>query len=185
MEESRLIWADVETTGLDSQRDYLLEVAFLVTDADLNPLDEGYQTVIRPGSMRAALTRLEESPIVHGMHQASGLLSELEQGTSSLLAGANAVDYLRKHSPGRDRLPLAGSSVGFDRGFIQARLPGVATWFHYRSVDVSTIKELVRRWYPPEILGGAPEKKLAHRAMPDLHESIDELRYYRETVFRR
>ncbi len=172
-----LVWIDCEMTGLDPAVDALIEVACLVTDADLNVLGDGIQVVIKP--LAAALEAM--SPFVHTMHEASGLLPLLDSGTTLEDAEATLLAYIKAHVP-EGKAPLAGNTIGMDRTFLERDMPGLLAWLHYRVVDVSSIKELVRRWYP-RVYFAAPEKTGAHRALGDIQDSIRELRYYRETVF--
>jgi oligoribonuclease len=174
----RLVWIDCEMTGLDLDRDALIEVAALVTDSDLNVLGEGVDVVIKPpaGAVDQML------PVVREMHTASGLLDELPEGMPLPEAQQLVLDYVRKHAPEARKAPLAGNSVGTDRGFLARDMPDLEGHLHYRVVDVSSIKELVRRWYP-RVYFQAPAKTGNHRALGDIRDSIEELRYYRATVF--
>lgn len=172
-----LVWIDCEMTGLDPVTDALIEVACLVTDADLNVLGDGVQVVIKPPT--AALDVM--SPFVREMHESSGLLSLLADGTTLEDAEATLLAYIKEHVP-EGKAPLAGNTIGMDRTFLERDMPGFLSWLHYRVVDVSSIKELVRRWYP-RVYFAAPEKTGGHRALGDIEDSIRELRYYRDTVF--
>jgi oligoribonuclease len=174
----RLVWIDCEMTGLDLARDALIEVAVLVTDSELNVLGEGVDVVIKPPG--AALEQMVE--IVRTMHTESGLLKELDSGTMLADAEQQVMTYVREHIPEGVRPPLAGNSVGTDRAFLARDMPAVEQLLHYRIVDVSSIKELVRRWYP-RVYFAAPKKNGNHRALADIQESIEELRYYRSAVF--
>jgi oligoribonuclease len=165
-------------TGLDLARDALIEVAVLVTDSELNVLGEGVDVVIKPPG--AALEQMVE--IVRTMHTESGLLKELDSGTMLADAEQQVMTYVREHIPEGVRPPLAGNSVGTDRAFLARDMPAVEQLLHYRIVDVSSIKELVRRWYP-RVYFAAPKKNGNHRALADIQESIEELRYYRSAVF--
>ncbi len=176
--DGRLVWIDCEMTGLDLDRDALVEIAVVVTDSDLNVLGEGVDIVIRPPD--ASLVDMNQ--VVVDMHTASGLLAELPSGTTLADAEAQVLAYVRDHVPEPRKAPLAGSSVYTDRGFIARDLPGLDAHLHYRLVDVSTIKELSRRWFPRAYFA-APAKHGGHRALADILESIEELRYYREAVF--
>ena len=171
-----LVWVDCEMTGLDLINDELIEVAALVTDADLNVLGEGVDLVIQPSNR--ALEQMGD--FVRGMH-ASGLLSLLDSGLSMAEAEQRVLDYV---GPSWLTLasPLAGNTIGTDRAFLARDMPTFERHVHYRSVDVSSIKELVRRWYP-RVYYQAPAKAGNHRALADVRESIEELRYYREAVF--
>ncbi len=174
----RLVWIDCEMTGLDLGADALIEVAALVTDSELNVLGEGVDVVIRPPE--EALEQMV--PFVREMHTASDLLTELPSGTTLADAEAQVLAYVREHCPEGSRPPLAGNSVATDRAFLARDMPGLDAFLHYRIVDVSSIKELSRRWYPRAYYN-APAKNGGHRALADIRESIEELRYYREAVF--
>lgn len=165
-------------TGLDLEADALIEVSALVTDFDLNVLGEGVDVVIRPPD--AALEQMVE--FVRNMHTKSGLLDELAAGTTLEDAQAQVLAYVREHCADGSRPPLAGNTVGTDRLFISRDLPELEAFLHYRIVDVSSIKELSRRWFPRAYYA-APDKNGNHRALADIQESIEELRYYREAVF--
>ena len=176
--EGRLVWIDCEMTGLDLSRDALVEIAVVVTDADLNVLGEGVDVVIRPSD--ESLTQM--APVVVEMHQVSGLLDAIPAGTTLGDAEARVLAYVREHVPEARKAPLAGSSVYTDRGFIARDLPALDAHLHYRLVDVSTVKELARRWYPRTYYN-APAKHGGHRALADILDSITELRYYRDAIF--
>uniref|UniRef100_UPI0037CA4148 oligoribonuclease n=1 Tax=Nocardioides terrisoli TaxID=3388267 RepID=UPI0037CA4148 len=165
-------------TGLDLGADALIEVAALVTDFDLNVLGDGVDIVVKPSA--AALDQMV--PFVRDMHVTSGLLDELDAGTTLDDAQAQVLDYVRQHCPDGSRPPLAGNTVGTDRLFIARDMPELEAFLHYRIVDVSSIKELARRWYPRAYYA-APSKSGNHRALADIRESIEELRYYREAIF--
>jgi oligoribonuclease len=172
---------DLEMTGLDAERDVIVEIATLVTDDELQIVAEGPDLVVHQDS--ETLARME--PFVRDMHIRSGLLPLIEASTVSLPeAGSQTLAFIRQHVPTARTVPLCGNSIGTDRRFLVRHLPEIEDWLHYRSVDVSTIKELVRRWYP-DVLKGAKEKEGRHRALDDIRASVDELRYYREHVFRR
>jgi oligoribonuclease len=174
-----LVWIDCEMTGLDLRRDRLIEIAALVTDADLNVLGEGIDVVIHADD--EALDNMVE--VVARMHTSSGLTEEVRDSTIDLAAAEQLVmDYIRTHVKAAKTAPLAGNSIATDRGFIARDMPALDNYLHYRMIDVSSIKELCRRWYP-RIYYGQPEKGLAHRALADIEESIRELRYYRRTAF--
>lgn len=174
-----LVWIDCEMTGLDLGKDALIEIAALVTDADLNVLGEGVDVVIHADD--AALDAMPD--VVRDMHARSGLTEEVRRSTVSLAeAERQVLDYLRRYVPEARVAPLAGNSVATDRSFIARDMPMLDAHLHYRLVDVSSIKELCRRWYP-RIYFAQPEKGLAHRALADIQESIRELRYYRRTAF--
>src|SRR6476620_270250 len=165
-------------TGLDSVNDALIEVAALVTDSELNILGDGVDVVIRPDD--AALAQMND--FVRDMHTRSGLLNELPAGKTMAEAEALVLDYIRKWVPDPRKAPLAGNSVGTDRVFLARDMPSVVEHLHYRIIDVSTIKELARRWYARAYFQ-APAKHGGHRALGDIRDSIEELRYYREAVF--
>jgi oligoribonuclease len=165
-------------TGLDYVADALVEVAALVTDFDLNVLGEGVDLVIKPPA--AALEQMV--PFVRDMHASSGLIDELADGTTLADAEAQVLAYIREHCPDGSRPPLAGNSVGTDRAFLARDMPELESFLHYRNVDVSSIKELSRHWYPRAYFN-APAKTGGHRALADIQESIEELRFYRQAVF--
>ena len=173
----RIVWVDCEMTGLDLRSDALVEVACVVTDAELRELDAGVTVVIRPPDAPLA----DMPDVVREMHTASGLLEEIPGGTTLEAAEQVVLDYVRSHVPEPRKAPLAGSSVYVDRGFIARDMPALDGWLHYRLIDVSSIKELARRWYPRAYFN-APAKSGNHRALADTRESIAELRYYREAV---
>jgi oligoribonuclease len=174
----RLVWIDCEMTGLDLGADALIEVAALVTDFELNVLGEGVDVVIKPS--QESLDQMVE--FVRSMHEKSGLLDQLPNGTTLAEAEQEVLDYIRQHCPDGSRPPLAGNTVATDRSFLARDMPGLESFLHYRIVDVSSIKELSRRWYPRAYFA-APTKRGNHRALADIQESIEELRYYREAVF--
>ena len=178
MNSDRLVWIDCEMTGLDLTRDALVEVAVLVTDFELNVLGDGVDLVIRPPD--EALVHMPA--VVREMHTKSGLLDELPNGVSLSDATTAVLRYIREHVPEPSKAPLAGNTVHMDRLFLARDMPDVEGWLHYRNVDVSSIKELVRRWFP-RVYFASPTKTGNHRALGDIRDSIDELRYYRRTVF--
>ena len=174
----QLVWIDCEMTGLDTGTDKLIEIAALVTDSDLNILGDGVDVVIHAGD--AALAAMP--PVVVKMHAASGLTEEVRRSTVTVAEAEQMVlAYLREHVPGGG-VPLAGNSIATDRAFLARDMPELNNFLHYRMIDVSSIKELCRRWFPA-IYFGQPEKGLAHRALADIRESIRELRYYRKVAF--
>lgn len=174
-----LVWIDCEMTGLDLGSDRLIEIAALVTDADLNILGDGVDVVIHADD--AALSSMID--VVTQMHTRSGLIEEVRTSTVDLATAEKLVlDYIRQHVKQGKTAPLAGNSIATDRGFIARDMPTLDSFLHYRMIDVSSIKELCRRWYP-RIYYGQPAKGLAHRALADIHESIRELQYYRRTAF--
>lgn len=175
----RLVWIDCEMTGLDLQRDALIEIAVLVTDGDLNVLGEGVDLVIHTDESKLA----NMPDVVREMHERSGLTQAVRESTVTLAEAERlALDYVRTHVPEPRTAPLAGNSVATDRGFLARDMPNLDAYLHYRMVDVSSIKELCRRWYPRTFYA-KPEKGLAHRALADIRESICELEYYRRTIF--
>jgi oligoribonuclease len=174
----RLVWIDCEMTGLDLERDALIEIACLVTDGKLDVLGEGLDLVIKPPP--EALDQMED--VVREMHTASGLLAELASGITLAEAQDQVLAYIRKYISEPRRVPLAGNSIATDRVFIARDMPELDAFLHYRMVDVSSIKELARRWYPRTYFA-SPPKRGGHRALADITESIQELRYYRETIF--
>jgi oligoribonuclease len=174
-----LAWIDLEMTGLDPARHTILEVAVLVTDDDLAIIEEGPDLIVRADGAQLA----EMDDVVRTMHTRSGLLAEVEASTLSLEeAGARTLEFLKRHINEPRTVPLAGNSIGTDRRFLATQMLEVEDFLHYRSVDVSTIKELTRRWFP-DVYKGAPAKKGGHRALADIRESVDELAYYRRILF--
>jgi oligoribonuclease len=174
-----LVWIDCEMTGLDLRSDKLIEIAVLVTDGDLNVLGEGVDVVVHADD--AALSSMVN--VVAEMHTRSGLVEEVRASTVDVATAETMVlDYIRKHVKQPKTVPLAGNSIATDRGFIARDMPALDSFLHYRMIDVSSIKELCRRWYP-RIYYGQPAKGLAHRALADIHESIRELQFYRRTAF--
>ncbi len=174
----RIVWIDCEMTGLSIERDALIEVAALVTDFELNQLGDGIDVVIKPPA--AALEQMED--FVRAMHTTSGLLEELDVGTTMGDAQSLVLGYIREWVPEAGRAPLGGNTVGTDRGFLARDMPELESHLHYRIIDVSSIKELSRRWYP-RVYFSSPKKSGGHRALADIRESIAELRYYRAAVF--
>ena len=171
---------DLEMTGLDPTRDVIVEIATLVTDDQLEIVAEGPDLVVRqPDDALAAM-----SDVVREMHTRSGLLPAIQASTTSLAeAGAATLDFIRRHVPTPRTVPLCGNSIGTDRRFLASYLPEIEDYLHYRSVDVSTVKELALRW-APEVVESAPRKATTHRALDDIRESVDELRWYRQQLFR-
>jgi oligoribonuclease len=175
----RLVWIDCEMTGLDLRRDALIEVAVIVTDAELNPLDEGMDVVIHAADDVLATM----IPFVRDMHASSGLTEAVCASTIQLGEAEKLVlDYVRSHVPDPKAAPLCGNSIATDRGFLARDMPDLDEHLHYRMVDVSSIKELAKRWYP-RVYQAQPDKGLSHRALADIGESIRELAYYRRTLF--
>jgi oligoribonuclease len=176
-----LAWMDLEMTGLDPSRHTIVEIATLITDDELDIVAEGPDLVL--ASTPEQLATMDD--VVRGMHTRSGLLKAIEASTLSLAeAGEATLAFLKEHIPEARTVPLCGNSIGTDRRFLAAWLPEIEEYLHYRSVDVSTIKELARRWYP-KVTSGAPRKAGSHRALDDIKESVAELRYYRGAVFLR
>jgi oligoribonuclease len=174
-----LAWMDLEMTGLDAHTDVIVEIATLITDDDLAIVAEGPDLVIHQPP--EVLGRM--SDVVRDMHTRSGLLPSIEASAVSLQdAGARTLAFLKEHIPAPRSVPLCGNSIGTDRRFLSVHLPDIEEYLHYRSVDVSTVKELAKRWMP-SILTDAPRKAEGHRALDDIRESVEELRYYRETFF--
>ena len=174
----RIIWIDCEMTGLSLRTDALVEVAALVTDFELTVLGDGIDVVIKPPA--DAIAQMDE--FVRDMHTTSGLLDELDAGVSLGEAQSLVLDYVQQFVPEPRKAPLGGNSVATDRGFLARDMPDLEAHLHYRIIDVSSIKELSRRWYP-RVYFNAPKKAGGHRALADIKESIAELRYYREAVF--
>ena len=174
-----LVWMDLEMTGLDPDRHVIVEIATLITDDDLEIVAEGPDLVVhRPAEQLQGM-----EPVVVEMHTSSGLLTAIGESTMTLEdAGAQTLDFIRQWVPEPRTVPLCGNSIGTDRRFLSRHLPEIENYLHYRSVDVSTLKELARRWYP-EVVSAAPRKAVAHRALDDIRESIEELRYYRQKLF--
>ena len=174
----RIVWIDCEMTGLNLAVDQLVEVACIVTDAELVELDEGYSAIIRADAAALAAMDLR----VTELHRASGLLPLIPDGISLTQAADELLAYITTHVSEPLRAPLAGSTIYVDRGFLAKFMPAVDAYLHYRVIDVSSVKELVRRWYPKAYFA-SPAKTGNHRALGDIRDSIAELRYYRETVF--
>ncbi|MBM6623186.1 oligoribonuclease [Micrococcaceae bacterium RIT802] len=172
-----IVWIDCEMTGLSLEADALIEVAVLVTDPELNILGEGVDVVIKPEAQ--ALEQMND--FVRQMHTSSGLLEELDAGLDLDTATEQVLEYIRAWVPDPGKAPLAGNTIGTDRNFLARDMPGVVDHLHYRVIDVSTIKELARRWYPRAYFQ-SPAKTGNHRALGDIRDSINELRYYRQAV---
>ncbi|GAB2508144.1 oligoribonuclease [Microbacterium petrolearium] len=177
-ENDRLVWIDCEMTGLDLAVDELVEIAIVVTDFNLRILDPGFQVVIRPSE--AAFKNMGD--FVTRMHKSSGLYEELDGGVSLEEAQRLSLEYIKRFVPQERKAPLAGNTIGTDRMFLAKYMPQVDGYLHYRNVDVSSVKELSRRWYPRAYIH-APAKDGGHRALADILESIRELEYYRRAVF--
>lgn len=177
-EAPNLIWVDCEMTGLELEKDVLVEIAVLVTDSQLNILGEGVDLVVK--ASQESIDGMND--FVREMHTASGLITEIPNGVTHEEASAAILEYLNKYAPGAGKSPLAGNSVSVDRTFIAKYLPEVNAYLHYRTVDVSSIKELARRWYP-KVYFAAPKKTGNHRALGDIRDSIEELEYYRNSIF--
>lgn len=178
--DDRLVWIDLEMTGLDVERHDIVELAVLVTDAELEILGDGIDLVVHQPP--DALAEMDD--FVRKMHVKSGLLPEIEKSELSLeTAGAQALAYIRERVPEPGTSPLCGNSIGVDRRFLGRYLPDLDNYLHYRSIDVSSLKELCRRWYP-EVYAKRPGKAESHRALADIRESVAELRFYREQMLR-
>jgi oligoribonuclease len=174
--DDRLVWLDLEMTGLDVRRHVIVEIAALVTDGELTPLDDGIDLVVHQPP--EALAEMDD--FVRAMHTKSKLLPAIEASELALTdAGAQALAYVQTHVPEAGTAPMCGNSIGVDRRFLDHQLPALDQYLHYRSIDVSSLKELCRRWYP-KVYKGRPGKAESHRALSDVLESIAELRYYRE-----
>jgi len=174
----RMVWIDLEMTGLDPNYDEICEIACIVTDGELHELDEGITMVVKPSDK--PLSTMDE--VVVQMHNDSGLIHEIPEGTTVEDAQAQVLAYIKQHVPEARKAPLAGSSVYVDRGFLARYMPELDEHLHYRLVDVSSIKEVTKRWYPRAFYA-TPEKTGNHRALGDIRDSIAELRYYRDAVF--
>lgn len=175
-----LMWLDLEMTGLDVENDVIVEVAALATDTELRALDEGIDLVVHQPD--GVLERMRK--VVTEMHTKSGLLEEIKASTLTLEdAGAQVLEYVKRHAPEPRTVPLCGNSIGVDRRFLGRYLPELDAHLHYRSIDVSSVKELCRRWHP-DAYKHRPGKQTGHRALADVKESIAELAYYREAFFR-
>jgi oligoribonuclease len=176
----RLVWIDLEMTGLVVERHRIVEIAVAVTNAQLELLDDGLDLVVHQPP--EAMAQMDD--FVRKMHTKSGLIGEIERSTLTLEgAGARAIEYIAAHVPAPGSAPMCGNSIGVDRRFLNHYLPALDGYLHYRSIDVSSLKELCRRWYP-DVYRRRPSKTEAHRALADIRESINELRFYRETIMR-
>jgi oligoribonuclease len=173
-----LVWIDCEMTGLNPEVDCLVEVAVVITNSELEVLDSGLDVVIKPTD--AGLASMND--FVRDMHTKSGLIEEFDAGLELAEAEQLILDYVKRFVPEARTAPLAGNSIGTDRMFLNRYMPQLDQHLHYRNIDVSSIKELSRRWYP-RVYFNLPKKAGDHRALADILESIEELRYYRETVF--
>ena len=173
-----LVWIDCEMTGLNPESDCLVEVAVVITNSELEVLDPGLDVVIKPRPESWA----NMNDFVRNMHTESGLIDEVESGLDLHEAEKLILEYIKKFVPNAKEAPLAGNTIGTDRMFINKYMPSLDQHLHYRNIDVSSIKELTRRWYP-RVYFQLPKKDGGHRALADIKESIQELRYYRETVF--
>jgi oligoribonuclease len=179
-EVDRLVWIDLEMTGLDVERHVIVEIACLVTDSELVIVDDGIDIVVHQDA--DALAGMDD--FVRKMHTKSELLPQIEAATVDLAtAGTRVLEYIKGHVGSPGQAPLCGNSIGVDRRFLDRGLPEIDGYLHYRSIDVSSLKELCRRWYP-EIYRNRPSKKETHRALDDIRESVAELRYYRATMLR-
>ncbi len=178
--DDRLVWIDLEMTGLEPKRHTIVEIACLVTNSELELVDEGLDIVVHASPAELA----EMDDFVRKMHTKSGLLPAIEASNVPLTEAGDAVlAYVRGHVPKERSSPLCGNSIGVDRRFLAEYLPDLDEYLHYRSIDVSSLKELCRRWYPVEYRG-RPGKAESHRALDDIRESVAELRYYRETILK-
>src|SRR5699024_3485448 len=175
-----IVWIDCEMTGLDLSKDALIEIAVIVTDSELNPLSPGLDLVIKPPA--GATDDMVE--VVQEMHTESGLLAELDSGTTLADAEAQVLEHIQHWVPKERTAPLAGNSVGTDKMFLERDMPTLTNFLHYRIIDVSSLKELARRWHPRAYFN-SPKKAGGHRALADIAESIDEMRYYRAALFTR
>ena len=174
-----LVWMDLEMTGLDHTSDVIVEIATLITDDELEIIAEGPDLVVHATDEQLAAM----DPFVVDMHTRSGLLDQIKASTITLEeAGAATLAFIKEHVPEDQKVPLCGNSIGTDRRFLDAYLPDVENYLHYRSIDVSSVKELVKRWYPEANLS-RPRGQGSHRALDDIRESVREMKYYRETVF--
>ena len=177
--DDRLVWLDLEMTGLDVTRHVIVEIAALVTDSALEPLDDGIDVIVHQPP--AALAEMDD--FVRKMHTKSGLLAAIEASPTDLrTAGREVLEYVQQHIAEPGTAPMCGNSIGVDRRFLDRYLPDLDRYLHYRSIDVSSLKELCRRWYPA-IYRKRPGKAEHHRALDDILESIEELRFYREQLF--
>ena len=177
--DDRLVWIDLEMTGLEVERDVIVEIACIVTDSELSALDDGIQLIVHADA--EALTAMGD--FVREMHTKSGLLPEIEGSDIDVAAAQKAVlDYVRSHVPTASEAPLCGNSIGTDRRFLAIYMRELDDYLHYRSIDVSSIKELCRRWYPA-VYKKRPGRAEHHRALDDIRESIEELRFYRKHLF--
>ncbi|MEY4322901.1 MAG: hypothetical protein RL410_682 [Actinomycetota bacterium] len=177
-ETDKLVWIDLEMTGLELDRHVIVEIACQITDGDLNPLDEGVSYVVR--ATEHELAQMDD--FVINMHTVSGLLPEIAQGISVEDAEQLVLTYIKSHVTESKKAPLAGSSIYVDRGFLSKYMPTLDNYLHYRLVDVSTVKEIARRWYPRAYFA-SPQKVGNHRALADIADSIRELAFYRATIF--
>jgi oligoribonuclease len=174
----RLVWIDCEMTGLDIKQDALIEIACVVTDSELNLLDGGIDLIIKPPA--EAVDQMGD--VVRDMHTKSGLLDELANGMPLADAAVAVLTYVKHHVPEARKAPLCGNSIATDRWFVARDMPDLDNWLHYRMIDVSSVKELARRWYPRAYFA-SPGKHGGHRALADIIESVRELQYYRAAVF--
>ena len=173
-----LVWIDCEMTGLDLEEDGLCEIAALVTDGELNVLGEGIDIIIKPTDSQLA----HMGDFVREMHSKSGLLPLMAEGVTVREAEEQVLEFVKQYCPTARKVPLAGNTIGTDRAFLARYMPELEQHLHYRNIDVSSFKELARRWYP-KVLYKAPAKTGNHRALADIQESIEELRYYRDALF--
>ncbi len=175
-----MVWMDLEMTGLDPRRHVIVEIATVITDSDLNIIAEGPDLVVSVTSEELA----EMDEVVTSMHRRSGLLSEIAFSNVKLEeAQQKTLEFIKAHIPEANTAPLCGNSIGTDRRFLEEYMPEIEEYLHYRNIDVSSIKELAKRWYPG-IMKHAPQKQMGHRALDDIRESISELAFYRKSIFR-
>ncbi|MFY9262631.1 MAG: oligoribonuclease [Arcanobacterium sp.] len=173
-----IVWIDCEMTGLDLAKDALVEIAIVITDAELNPLDAGFQAVIKPP--QEAVDGMDD--FVRNMHTVTGLIDKWDDGLTIEEAQAQSLAYIKRFVPDARKAPLGGNSVGTDRTFLDRDMPELINHLHYRVIDVSSVKELAKRWFPRTYFA-APEKTGNHQALGDIYDSIDELRYYRAVLW--
>ncbi len=177
-QEAPIVWIDLEMTGLDLEKDAIVEIAVVVTDGNLQPLDAGLNLVVKPP--QSAVAGMND--FVRRMHTTTGLIEKWDTGLDLAEAEKQSLDYIRRFVKEPKKAPLGGNSVGTDRSFLARYMPELTDFLHYRIIDVSSIKELAKRWYP-RVYFAAPEKTGNHQALGDIYDSIDELRYYRSALF--
>ncbi|WP_272914091.1 oligoribonuclease [Arcanobacterium urinimassiliense] len=177
-QEAPIVWIDLEMTGLDLEKDAIVEIAVVVTDGNLQPLDAGLNLIVKPP--QSAVDGMND--FVRRMHTTTGLIEKWDTGLDLAEAEKQSLDYIRRFVKEPKKAPLGGNSVGTDRSFLARYMPELTDFLHYRIIDVSSIKELAKRWYP-RVYFAAPEKTGNHQALGDIYDSIDELRYYRSALF--